>query len=215
MKAISRRNILKTSLAAPFISGFAAAAVSPAAAGSSKFAPPVSGREVMRRRYFPNVPLVTHTGKRVLFYDDLLKDKIVVLNLMYINCTAACPTITSHLVQAQKLWQQKIKDPIFVYSITIKPEEDTREKLAQYARLHHVGENWTFLTGKPNDIELLRHALGYVDINPEVDKDKSRHSGILRYGNEPLALWGACEGNANPSWIAEEISFVVPHHSLG
>ena len=210
---ISRRKILGSSLAVPFLGAFGAAAA-PGSAGK-RFAPAVSGRELMRQKHFPDVPLTTHTGKRVRFYSDLLKDKIVVLNLMYINCTAACPTIISHLVKAQKLWQQKIKDPIFVYSITIKPEEDTREKLAQYARLHHVGENWTFLTGKPTDIEMLRHTLGYVDINPEVDKDKSRHSGILRYGNEPLALWAACEGNANPSWIAEEISFVVPHHSLG
>src|SRR5438105_2447561 len=97
MKGISRRNILKTSLAAPFISGLAAASPS----GSRRFAPPVSGRELMRQKHFPDVPLTTHTGKRVLFYSDLLKDKIVVLNLMYINCTAACPTITSHLVQAQ------------------------------------------------------------------------------------------------------------------
>jgi protein SCO1/2 len=209
---ISRRKILGTSLAVPFLSAFGAAGGT--ASTAKKFAPPPSGRELMRRRYFPDVPLTTHTGKRVLFYSDLLKDKIVVLNLMYTKCTAACPTITSHLVQAQKVWQQKIKGPIFIYSITIKPEEDTSAKLAEYARMHHVGKDWLFLTGRPDDIELLRHTLGYVDLDPQVDKDKSRHSGILRYGNEPLALWGACEGNAEPSWIAEEISFVVPHRSL-
>jgi len=210
MKAISRRNILKTSLATPFLSGIAAAA---SQSDRRKFAPPLSGREVMRQRYFPNVPLTSHHGQRALFYDDLLKDKIVVLNLMYTNCTAACPTITSHLVKAQEMLRHQIKEPVFIYSITIKPEEDTPAKLAQYARMHHVGKNWLFLTGKPDDIELLRHTLGYVDINPQVDRDKSRHSGILRYGNEPLALWGACQGNANPEWIAQEVSFVVPRTS--
>jgi protein SCO1/2 len=49
-----------------------------------------------------------------------------------------------------------------------------------------------------------------VDSDPEVDKDKSRHSGMVRYGNEPLSLWGACQGSAKPEWIAEEISFVIP-----
>src|ERR1700745_623195 len=74
------------------------------------FAPPDSGREVMRKRFFPNVPLVTHEGKRVRFYDDLLKGKIVVLNLMYASCTDVCPTITAHLVKAQKLLREVVKD---------------------------------------------------------------------------------------------------------
>src|SRR5213078_2887301 len=60
------------------------------------FAPPESGREVMRKRYFPNVPLITHEGKRVRFYDDLLKGRIVLLNLMYADCTASCPLITAN-----------------------------------------------------------------------------------------------------------------------
>lgn len=210
---ISRRRMLEASFTVPLLSSIGASAALGSTA-QKKFAPPVSGREIMRQRHFPDVPLMTHTGKRVLFYSDLLKDKIVVLNLMYTACTAACPTITSHLVAAQKLWQQKLKARVFISSISIKPEEDTPQKLAQYAKMHHVGHDWLFLTGKADDIELLRHTLGYVDIDPQVDKDKSRHSGILRYGNEPLALWGACEGNANPEWIAEEVSFVVPHRSL-
>ena len=54
------------------------------------FAPPLSGREMMRKRYFPDVPLVTHEGRRVRFYSDLLQGKIVLLNLMYADCTASC-----------------------------------------------------------------------------------------------------------------------------
>jgi len=32
---------------------------------------------------------------------------------------------------------------------------------------------------------------------------------MVRYGNEPLALWGSCQGQAKPEWIAEGISFVI------
>src|SRR5262249_31882315 len=82
--------------------GDGGAAMAGAGAGAaSGFAPPVSGREVMRRRYFPDVVLTTHEGKRVRFYDDLLKDKIVVLNMMYADCTGICPLITANLVKAQ------------------------------------------------------------------------------------------------------------------
>ena len=79
-----------------------------------------------------------------------------------------------------------------------------------YAELHHAGDDWLFLTGEPEDVELLRRRLGFVDLNPKVDKDKASHSGVVRYGNEPLALWGACPGNTSPEWLATEIGFVIP-----
>ena len=37
--------------------------------------------------HFPNVVLKAHTGRNVRFYDDLLKDKIVLINFMYATCT--------------------------------------------------------------------------------------------------------------------------------
>jgi protein SCO1 len=176
-----------------------------------RFAPADSGPEVMRKRFFPNVPLVTHEGKRVHFYDDLLHGKIVVLNLMYADCTSVCPLITANLVQVQKLLGERTKRDIFFYSLTIKPREDTPAKLAAYAEMHEVRKNWLFLTGKPDDLELLRTRLGYRDPNPEKDrKDKALHSGMVRYGNEPLSQWSSVQGSADPEWIAEEICFVVP-----
>jgi protein SCO1/2 len=208
MSTVNRRNFLLASPTLPFAADQAPRGDSGAA--SSQFAPAVSGREVMQRRFFPNVVLTTHEGKSVRFYDDLLKDKIVVINLMYATCTGVCPTITSHLVTAKKLLGDRVGRDVFFYSITIKPEEDTSQKLKEYAEMHNAGPGWLFLTGKPEDIELLRRKLGYVDSDPEVDKDKSRHSGMVRYGNEPLSLWGACQGSAKPEWIAEEISFVIP-----
>ena len=175
-----------------------------------RFAKPLSGREVMRTRYFPNVPLVTHHGDTVRFYDDLLKDKIVAINMMYADCDGVCPTITMNIAKAQKLLRERTRHEVFIYSITVKPEEDTPAKLKDYAEMHGAGGNWLFLTGRPDDVELLRLKLGFADLRPEVDKDKAQHSGVVRYGNEPLSLWGACPGSAKPEWIAEEISYVVP-----
>jgi protein SCO1/2 len=71
-----------------------------------------------------------------------------------------------------------------------------------------VGPGWWFLTGKPEDIELLRRKLGFTDPDPARDADKANHIGNLRYGNEPLQLWAACPGMSNPKWIAESISWV-------
>jgi len=213
MSSVTRRGLLTVSALLPLARVLPARAcevpAGPPAAGP--FAPPVSGRETMRRRCFPDVLLTTHEGRQVRFYEDLLKDKIVVLNLMYANCQGVCPVITANLARVQKILVEQGKRNVFLYSLTVKPEEDTPEKLKAYAELHNVGPGWQFLTGKPADIELLRGKLGFVDIKPEVDEnDRARHSGMVRFGNEPHAWWATCQGQANPEWIAREISYVIP-----
>ena len=37
------------------------------------------------------------------------------------------------------------------------------------------------------------------------DADKLNHTGMVRYGNEPLQLWSACPGMSRPDSIAKSI----------
>ena len=162
-------------------------------------------RERLRDRYFPNVELTTHEGKKIRFYDDLIKDKIVVINFMYADCEGICPTITANLVKAQKLLGDRIGRKIFMYSLTLSPEKDTPEALKHYAKMHGVKPGWLFLTGNPVDIERLRRSLGFSTGNLKLDKDKANHIGMVKYGNERREWWGMCPGKAKPTWIVESI----------
>jgi len=165
-------------------------------------------RERLAERSFPNVTLTTHKGKKVKFYDDLLKDKIVLINFMYVRCDGKCPGTTANLVKVQKLLGDRVGKDIFIYSITLKPEEDTPKVLAEYAKAYKVGPGWQFLTGHPKDIELLRQKLGFIDRDPVRDADKSNHIGMLRWGNEPHTLWAGCPALLPPAKIVKEIGLV-------
>src|SRR5260370_28341306 len=165
-----------------------------------------AARERIRKRYFPDVVLTTHLGKKVRLYEDLIKDKIVVIGLMYARCTGVCPIITSNLVKVQKLLGDRVGRDIFFYSLTVQPEHDSPKVLKQYAKMHAVGPGWLFLTGKPDEVDLVRRKLGFVDPDPEVAKDKTRHSGNVRYGNEPRCLSAMFQGQAKPERIASSIS---------
>ena len=167
-----------------------------------------SARERIRGRHFPNVPLITHEGKKVRFYDDLIKDKIVVINFMYVKCDGVCPGITANLVKLQNLLGSRLGRDIFMYSFTLKPEQDSPEVLRNYAKAYRARKGWTFLTGTPEDMELLRRKLGFTDPDPKLDADKSNHIGNIRYGNEPLQRWGSFPGLSKASWMAESISWV-------
>ena len=76
-----------------------------------------------------------------------------------------------------------------MYSISLQPEFDTPDVLADYARSHGVGPGWLLLTGKPPDIELLRHRLGFVETNPVEDANLEAHIGTVRIANVPMHRW--------------------------
>jgi protein SCO1 len=162
-------------------------------------------RELIRQRHFPNVLMITHEGRRVLFYDDLIKNKKVVINFMFATCEKACPLVTTNLVKVQKMLHERIGHDIFMYSITLAPEVDTPIKLRQYAAMHGVQRGWQFLTGKPADIELLRRSLGFTQRNRVRDADKTSHIGIIRFGTEASMRWAACPALASADWVATSI----------
>ena len=200
MKNINRRHLIALLGTLPFAGAVLAQTGTPA--GDS------SARERIRKRHFPNVLLTAHTGKQLRFYDDLVKDKIVVINFMYVKCDGVCPGITANLVKLQKLLGPRLGRDIFMYSFTLKPEEDSAQDLRMYANAYRVKKGWTFFTGTPDDMELLRRSLGFTDPDPKLDAVKSNHIGNIRYGNEPLQLWGSCPGLSKASWMAESISWV-------
>lgn len=189
----SRRSILMM-LAASQVAGSGAGSVSDD-----------GSRDRTQARYFPNIELTTHEGKKVHFYDDLIKDKIVIINFMYAECKGICPGITANLLKVQKLLGNRIGRDIFMYSITLKPEEDSPQDLRHYVQMHRVKPGWLFLTGKPDEIDALRRKLGFSNTNPKLDNDKTNHIGMIRYGNEPRQWWAMCPGQAHAQWIVESI----------
>jgi protein SCO1/2 len=208
-KNISRRNVLGLLGIAPLVGAAVVRGEAPKPAAGTK-PEDTASRDRIRQRHFPNVELITHEGKKVRFYDDLIKDKIVVINFMYAKCEGICPGITTNLVKVQKLLGSRVGKDIFMYSLSLKPNEDTPEALAEYAKMHKVGPGWQYLTGDPTDLELLRRKLGFTDPDPLVDADKSNHIGNVRYGNEPKQLWAACPGMSNPRMIVESIGWLEP-----
>ena len=85
----------------------------------------ISSRERIRNRYFPNLVLTSHEGREFRFYDDLVKDKIVIFNMFYAKCEGICTPITRNLVRLQKVLGSRVGKDIFMYSFSLKPKEDT------------------------------------------------------------------------------------------
>ncbi|HSE18797.1 MAG TPA: SCO family protein [Pyrinomonadaceae bacterium] len=157
--------------------------------------------------HFPNVELVTQHGKKVRFYDDLIKGKVVALELIYTTCKYNCPLETARMVQLQKLLGDRMGKEVFFYSITIEPEHDTPAVLKAYAEKYKVGPGWLFLTGKPSDIGLLSKRLG-LDKLPN-GNDPDGHTPSLLIGNEATGLWMKNSALDNTKFLALKIEQLI------
>jgi protein SCO1 len=211
MTGTSRRTLLSWATMAPLASASALVPAGTGAATATKRSPTRS--ELARRRiqklHLPNVPLLTHEGRAVRFYDELIKGRIVTVNFFYTQCDDVCPGVTANLAMVQKLLGAELGTRVFMYSLTLKPEQDDVKAVRNYRELFHAQPGWTFLTGKPADLEAIRRGIGFQYPDPSVDQDKTQHIGNVRYGNEPLMLWAACPGLANARYLAESISWMV------
>jgi protein SCO1/2 len=211
MHDIARRKLLSWAATAPLAGATAAVAgtAGKATAGGEEPTQSDLARGRIQRLHLPNVPLLTHEGKRVMFYDDLVKDKIVTMNFFFAKCDEICPTVMANLAKVQKLLGADVNRKLFMYSFTLKPEEDNVSVLQNYRKMFDAKPGWTFLTGKLEDIEKLRRGIGFSYPDPAIDKDKTQHIGNVRYGNEPLMLWAACPGMAHAEFVAESISWML------
>lgn len=153
--------------------------------------------------HFPNVELITQDGKKVRFYDDLIKGKVVALELIYTTCKYNCPLETARMVQLQKQLGDHVGKDVFFYSITIDPEHDTPAVLKDYAAKYHVGPGWTFLTGKSADIKLISKRLG-LDKLP-TGNDPDGHMPSLLIGNEATGIWMRNSALDNTKFMAMKI----------
>lgn len=167
--------------------------------------------------YFPNVAVLTHTGRRARFHEDLLRDRIVLIHFLS-DVAAEHDTVSENLARAQALLGDRMGREVFFYSIATDAERDTPRRLAELAERHGAGPGWLFLTGEPDDLEMLKGRFYVHDTGHSAAHAANHHAapvqdcarGLLRYGNPSLGLWGGVPAQADPRWIAERLFWVQP-----
>lgn len=117
-------------------------------------------------RYFTDLPVVTHEGQELRFYSDLLKNKLVVISFFYVHCPTAQPTLVT-LFKLQKKLGDRLGSEVALLSISVDPERDGVEALREYARKYNPRKGWHFITGKPENLNIINRRLGNTMRLPE------------------------------------------------
>jgi len=161
-------------------------------------------------KHFQNVLLRTQDNRDVRFYDDLVKGKVVLINFMFTTCTSLCPRSTANLVKVQEALGDHAGRDMFLVSISVDPDHDTPAVLKRYAEQYHTRPGWTFVTGKREDVDLIRRGLGVRD-----NDDLSQHTGMLIYGNEAFGRWASTPVMQSPATLAAIVLRVVDPRANG
>lgn len=118
---------------------------------------PINYTRTVSRYEPPDVPVLSMDGKKTSLASALKHDGPIMLQFIFTTCPTICPVMSSTFSAAQaKLGEDVGK--VRMISISIDPEHDTPERLRDYARKFHAGQQWLFLTGSTEDIVAVQKA---------------------------------------------------------
>ncbi len=158
----------------------------------------------------PNILLATQDDKPLRFYDDLVRNKTVIVDFMYATCDDRCPMKTFNLVDVHRRLGGRVGHDIFMLSISLEGKRDTPEMLRQYIKRYGGPKTgWLYLTGDYHDVEALRYSLGVYDLDPIIDADKESHDGIVTFGNDSTNRWSALPAMMDSRGIARTVSRIT------
>ena len=164
--------------------------------------------EEKARDYFSNVELVDQNGQRLKFYDEVLKDNIVVISFIFTNCQSACPLMTRNLTMIRDMLREDERRDIQFVSISIDPLRDTPSAMKEFARKHDADiEGWLWLTGQPDDVNYITKRLGSYTDDPEM------HTTTLLAANVPNAHWTKIEPNVPPNGVVARLRMLAEENA--
>jgi len=95
------------------------------------------------------------------FSMELLEGKTVLLNFIFTQCPGPCPVQTVQLQSLQDQLSTTEKSSIQLLSISVDPNNDTPERLVEFARKRQVSfDNWSFVTGPAEKVDELIASFG-------------------------------------------------------
>ena len=109
----------------------------------------------------PDVRLTTHDGQSVRF-QDLLENRLSIINFIYTSCTNVCPLTTANFLQLKQLAGDRDFQMI---SVSIDPQRDTPSRLRAFMKTQGaMSPHWTFLTGSSRSITPLLGGFGFYNV---------------------------------------------------
>lgn len=145
------------------------------------------------------VTVTRQDGRRMALAQVLDDGRPVMLNFVYTSCTAICP-VTAQVFAEVRERLGKDRDAVHVVSVSIDPEYDTPQRMADYARRFSGGGGaWSFLTGTLTDSVAIQRSFGAYQ------GDKMNHVPVTFVRAAPGQPWVRLDGFASPKVLVDTL----------
>jgi protein SCO1/2 len=145
----------------------------------------------------PDVTLVDRDGTPVSLASVLKGNQPILLNFIFTSCTTICPVMTATFAAVQRNLGANGQHPLLV-SVSIDPEHDTPERLAEYAERQGARAPWHFLTGNSASIVRVQKAFDVYR------GSKMNHLPVSFLRASPSEPWTRIEGFASSRDLVQE-----------
>lgn len=139
--------------------------------------------------------LLTQDGDAVHFVDDVIADRIVVMDFVYTTCTTVCPVLSAIFGQVQKGLGERLGTDVHMVSVSVDPGRDTPERLKAYAAGLKARPGWVWLTGDKTSIDKVLRGLGAYT------PDFEDHPSMILVGDARSGTWKRFFGFPGPDKI--------------
>jgi protein SCO1/2 len=153
--------------------------------------------------YFKDIVLTEQNGHRVRLYEDVIKDRTIVMNSFFASCKGSCPIVSQTYALLQDRFADRLGNDLMLVSITVDPANDTPPKLAEYARRMKAKPGWLLLTGSKDEVTRALKKIGQSSETPEA------HLNVMIVGNDRTGLWKKAFALAKPDEIAGIVAGVL------
>ena len=149
----------------------------------------------------PDVELVNMEAEKTSLLNEINVGKPVMVNFIFTTCTTICPVMSATFAQVQSVLGNE-SDALRMISFSIDPEQDTPERLREYAGRFNAGPQWQFLTGSLADSVAVQKAFDVYRGN--------------KMNHEPTTLMKAADSD---TWVridglAKAADIVAEYHRL-
>lgn len=165
--------------------------------------PPTTGQEAGEKRSIPDAEVLNQDGKKIRFYADLVKDKVVIVSFVFTSCTLICPMQGESFSKLQTMLGERLGREVYLISVSADPEADTPERLKIWGLQFRARPGWTLVTGKKSEIDKVAMALTGAPVV------KGDHSPVVFIGSDKTGRWIRAYGLAGPGKFASLIDEVT------
>jgi len=148
----------------------------------------------------PDATLINRHGTEVNLADDVVGNRIVVVNFVYTTCTTVCPVLSAIFSQVQNKLGGRVGEDVVMVSISVDPLRDTPARMKSYADKIGAGDGWMWLTGQKQTVTQVLEDFGAYTPNFE------DHPSMILVGDGNSGQWARFLGFPGADQIVSKVN---------